>query len=44
LDGPFDGLLELSDALYENELLLKESRTRVEQLVQAIQPAIERPK
>ncbi len=43
LDGPFDGLLELSNALYENELLLKESRTRVEQLVQAIHPAIERP-
>lgn len=43
IDGPFDGLLELSDALYENESLLAESRTRVEQLVQAIHPAIERP-
>jgi hypothetical protein len=44
LDGPFDGLLELSDSLYENEQLLRESRTRVEQLVQAIHPAIERPR
>src|SRR6478752_6869335 len=44
LDGPFDGLLELSDSLYEHELLLSESRVRVEHLVQAIFPAIERPK
>ena len=42
LDGPFDGLLELSDSLYENEQLLAESRMRVEQLVQAIRPTIER--
>jgi hypothetical protein len=42
LDGPFDQLLELSESLYENEPLLAESRARVEQLVQAIQPAIER--
>ena len=44
LDGPFEGLLELSESLYENEPLLTESRMRVEQLVQAIQPSIERPK
>jgi hypothetical protein len=44
LDGPFEGLLELSELLYENEPLLTESRSRVEQLVQAIHPAIERPK
>ena len=43
LEGPFDHVLELSDALYENERLLTESRARVEQLVHAIQPAIERP-
>jgi hypothetical protein len=42
LDGPFDGLLELSESLYENDQLLAESRTRVEQLVQAIHPAVER--
>src|SRR6476469_2764897 len=34
LDGPFNRLLELSEALYENERLLTESRTRVEQLIQ----------
>ena len=44
LDGPFDGLLELSESLYEHERLLAESRARVEQLVKVIQPAIERPK
>ena len=44
IEGPFDQLLELSESLYENERLLAESRTRVEQLVQAIHPAIERPK
>jgi hypothetical protein len=44
LDGPFDGLLELSESLYEHEHLLAESRARVEQLVQAIHLAIERPK
>jgi hypothetical protein len=44
LDGPFERLLELSESLYEHKQLLAESRTRVEQLVQAIQPAIERPR
>jgi hypothetical protein len=44
LDGPFEDLLELSESLYENKPLLTESRKRVEQLVQAIHPSIERPK
>ena len=44
LDGPFEGLLKLSESLYENEPLLTESRKRVEQLLQAIHPSIERPK
>lgn len=44
LEGPADSLLELSESLYENASLLAKSRTRVEQLVQAILPAIERPK
>ncbi|OQW32959.1 MAG: hypothetical protein A4E19_06320 [Nitrospira sp. SG-bin1] len=43
IDGPFTQLLELSESLYENERLLTESRARVEQLVQALGPAIERP-
>jgi hypothetical protein len=43
LDGQFDRLLELSESLYENERLLTESRARVEQLIQALGPAIERP-
>ena len=44
LDGPFEGLLELSESLYENQPLLMESRKQVEQLVQAMHPSIERPK
>ena len=44
LDGPFEHLHELSESLYENEALLKDSRNWVEQLVQAIHPSIERPK
>ncbi len=43
IDGPFKQLLELSESLYENERLLAESRARVEQLVQALGPTIERP-
>ncbi len=43
LDGPFEPLLDLSESLYENDRLLVESRARVEQLIQAIKPAIERP-
>jgi hypothetical protein len=43
IDGPFARLLDLSESLYENERLLAESRTRVEQLIQVLGPAIERP-
>lgn len=43
IDGPFKHLLELSESLYENERMLAESRDRVEQLVHALGPAIERP-
>jgi hypothetical protein len=43
IDGPFNRLLELSELLYENERLLAESRTRVEQLIQALGPSVERP-
>ena len=43
ISGPFAQLLELSESLYENERLLTESRIRVEQLVQALGQAIERP-
>jgi len=43
IDGPFEGLLNLSESLYENETLLAESRQRLDQLVRDIQPAIERP-
>ncbi|NJN70565.1 MAG: hypothetical protein HC801_10005 [Nitrospira sp.] len=43
IDGPFSRLLELSESLYENERLLAESRTRVEQLIQVLDSAIERP-
>jgi hypothetical protein len=43
LEGPFSRLLELSESLYENDPLLTESRRRVDQLVQALGPAVERP-
>ena len=43
IDGPFNRLLELSELLYENERLLAESRTRVERLIQALGPSVERP-
>ncbi|MBD0315735.1 MAG: hypothetical protein ICV75_03500 [Nitrospiraceae bacterium] len=44
LGGPAEALLELSQSLYENESLLAKSRSRVEHLIQALRPAIERPK
>jgi hypothetical protein len=44
LDGPFEHLLDLSELLYENEQLRAESRTRVDQLVQVLSPAVERPR
>ncbi|WHZ28034.1 MAG: hypothetical protein OJF51_002832 [Nitrospira sp.] len=43
IDGPFTRLLDLSETLYENEQLLAESRTRVEQLLQVLGPSVERP-
>ena len=43
INGPLDGLLALSEYLYENEALLTESRHRLDQLMRDIQPAIERP-
>lgn len=43
LEGQLDNLLDLSDELYENEQLLADSRSRVEQLLSAIQKAVERP-
>ncbi len=43
IDGLFARLLDLSESLYENERLLAESRTRVEQLLQVLGPAVERP-
>ena len=43
LNGPFARLLDLSESLYENERLLAESRTRVEQLIHVLGLAIERP-
>jgi hypothetical protein len=43
INGPFDRLLDLSESLYENDPLLTESRSRVEQLLHVLGPAIERP-
>lgn len=43
LQGPLDGLLDLSDDLYDNERLLADSRARVEQLLTMIQPAVNKP-
>ena len=43
LRGPFADLLALSEALYENSVLLADSRRRVEQLVAGIHPAVMRP-
>jgi hypothetical protein len=36
IDGPFDDLLELNEALYDNEMLLSDSRLRVSHLLQVI--------
>ncbi len=43
LEGPFDALLALSEELYENAQLLSDSRSRVEQLLESIREAVERP-
>jgi hypothetical protein len=36
IEGPFSGLLDLSEELYDNELLLGDSRRRVEQLLKSL--------
>ncbi len=43
LSGPFSGLLSLSEALYDNEVLLADSRRLVEELLAGIAPAVARP-
>lgn len=43
LQGQFSHLLNLSEALYENALLLEESRKRVEQALTTITDAVEKP-
>ncbi len=43
ISGPFSSLLPLSEALYENVLLLEESRGRVNHLLSTIQSAVEKP-
>jgi hypothetical protein len=42
LAGPLSRLLPLADLLYENEELLKDSRARVERLLDRIRPAVDR--
>ena len=43
LSGPFSDLLALSEGLYDNDLLLADSRRLVEELLAGISPAIARP-
>jgi hypothetical protein len=43
LEGPLLGLLDLSEILYGNPELLADSRQRIEGLLSAIVPSIERP-
>ena len=43
LSGPFSDLLGLSESLYDNEILLADSRRLVEELLAGISPAISRP-
>jgi len=43
LEGPLPNLLSLSHDLYENLLLLNDSRRRVEQIVNAIESAVSKP-
>jgi len=44
LTGAFDGLLELSDQLYDNQMLFAEAQRHVEGLMKAIESAIGRPR
>lgn len=43
LSGPFEGLLRLSQDLYDNEMLLMDAHERTEQLLEAIKPAVLKP-
>ncbi len=43
IEGPFNGLLGLSEALYDNQHLLTDSRQWVEQLVVALGDAVDKP-
>ncbi len=43
LTGPFSGLLSLSEALYDNEILLADSRRLVEELLAGIATSVKRP-
>ena len=43
LSGPFSDLLQLSEGLYDNEILLADSRRLVTELLDGISPAIARP-
>jgi hypothetical protein len=43
IEGPFAGLLGLSESLYDNQPLREDSRQWVEQLVLAIGDAVEKP-
>ncbi len=44
LSGPFSDLLKLSEDLYDNEVLLADSRRLVEELLAGIQTAVARPR
>jgi hypothetical protein len=44
LQGPFLGLLALSDALDDNPLLRQEARRRLEQLLEVVHDAVHRPR
>ncbi|HSW44506.1 MAG TPA: hypothetical protein VLM89_02940 [Phycisphaerae bacterium] len=43
LSGSISGLQGLANTLYDNELLAADARRRVEQLLEAIRPAVNRP-
>lgn len=43
LSGPLDALLGLAEALYDNPVLLRDSRRRVDDLLSTIAPAVQRP-
>jgi hypothetical protein len=44
LQGPFLGLLALSNALDDNPVLLQDARRRLEQLLEVVQDAVHRPR